>query len=63
MIKGWKKLTKQERKHLSEHGCNNLVLFKKTREHQKRLEAESESGLHACWDCEIIAKKLGLEGE
>ena len=65
MIRGWKKLTKKERKHLSEARCNNTFLFQKTiEEHDewraKDFEEHGKVRTEPCWDCRFIAHKLGM---
>ena len=61
MIKGWKKLTKAEIKHLCDMCCNNTFRFQRTLNEQAK--AEAESGLVACYECKEIAKKLGMTPE
>lgn len=57
-----KKLTKKEMKHLREtcDGPPTLAALRRNREHQR--QQKGESGIEPCWDCRLIAKKLGLEG-
>jgi len=63
MIKGWKKLTKKERKHLSEHGIlQSTFLAQRTFDEQQKLR-EKFPNSEPCWDCKFIAKKLGLTSE
>lgn len=53
----WKqKLTDKERTHLKEAGINTLTVLKRTR----RKQIESNSIIEPCWDCKLIAKKLGF---
>ena len=59
MYKGWKKLTKAERKHLSESGVRYTDDLEKTFAHQKHLR--SLGGSEPCGECRRIAQKLGYE--
>jgi hypothetical protein len=58
MIKGWKKLTKAERRHLHEIGCNSISSFQMTIDFQ--FAHDESSGLTSCFECRAIARKLGL---
>ena len=59
LTKWMKKLTKEERKHLRENGMTTLTKCEETFEVQ-RDHNRGYTGMHDCWDCEIIARKLGL---
>jgi len=59
MIRGWKKLTKKERKHLSDNGIWCIEVLQRTINRQAQMR--EESGIEPCWDCRFIAKKLGIE--
>jgi len=63
MIKGWKKLTKKQIKHLCENGCNSTVAFAEMRRSQAEINAyRHKHGLGpVCFECEQIAKILGLD--
>jgi len=65
MIKGWKKLSKEQRKHLSEMKCNHTVLFQQTINHQEKIRIKDKRNpvLEPCWECKTIAKKLGMTPE
>lgn len=58
MIKGWKKLTAGERKHLSEQGCNNTAAFQRIIDAHAVMRKTSK--VEPCWACSHIAAKLGL---
>lgn len=49
-----KKLTAKERAHVDEWGGKTLAGFRETRRRQR-------IGTDTCFDCRIIARKLGLE--
>ena len=53
-------LTKSEQKHLREANIKTLYDFKATRIGQKELESQFPK-TKPCWECEYIARKLGLE--
>ena len=59
MYKGWKTLTKEERKHLSANGIRYTDDLVKTFAHQKHLR--TLGGSEPCWECRRIAQKLGYE--
>lgn len=67
MIKGWKKLTKSEIRHLCENKCYNTVAFQSTIDSQAEHERQflSKYPLNApvsvCFECKQIAHKLGME--
>lgn len=64
MIKGWKKLTKKQRKHLCENGCNNTVIFAEVRKEQNKLkEIDAQHGRtpNICFECDQIARVLGVD--
>lgn len=52
------KLTKRELVHLVE-SLDGEKKFKVMREFQ--IHEKDRSGMEACWDCRIIARKLGFE--
>ncbi len=58
MYKGWKKLTKKERKHLSEEKIRTTAQLQNTFGHQQDLRRTYPS-TEPCWDCKQIARKLG----
>ena len=57
--KCWKDLTKKEREHMQESGCNTLWKFKETVANQEKMRAQNPR-VEPCWECKFIAKKLGL---
>lgn len=62
MIKGWKKLTKDERNHVHfDAGCRCTSAFQRNIDGQ--AEQERKSGVVQCWDCRLIARKLGYTPE
>lgn len=64
MIKGWKKLTKKQIKHLCENNCNNTFLFEQVRKEQNRFKGlDKEAGITRpiCFECDQIARILGVE--
>ena len=63
MIKGWKKLTKSELRHLKENKCNHTVRFQLCIDEQAKLRKLSTIDPWPCWDCGMIAKKLGMTPE
>lgn len=60
-LKGWKgKLTKAELQHVKETTVNcTLKEFIENRHAQKTMATKSTP--EVCWECRMIAKKLGLE--
>jgi hypothetical protein len=62
-----KVLTTREQRHLTESGIHSMRAFVKTRKHQheqtrKNLQDGMPIGLaQACYECKVIAAKLGLE--
>ncbi|MCK5601750.1 hypothetical protein KAR91_07780 [Candidatus Pacearchaeota archaeon] len=52
-------LGKKEQKHLTEMGINSLAQFKINREKQLKQKAEAPD-IEPCWDCRMIASKLGV---
>ncbi len=62
MIKGWKKLTKEERKHLNNSGCRHISQFQRTinEQHKQRLE---NPNVEPCFECKWIAEKLEIKPE
>ncbi|MCK4545370.1 hypothetical protein KAU43_07515 [candidate division WOR-3 bacterium] len=71
MAKGktWKdKLTKKERKHLSDSGIRTKTQMEVQVVFLKNYEEENKDNpkralLYPCWECKQIAKKLGMWGE
>lgn len=62
MIKGWKKLSKRERKHVHfDAGCRCTSAFQRNIDEQ--AARERETGNTVCWECKSIARKVGLEPE
>ena len=61
MIKGWKLLTKAERKHLSEMKIVTTWQLDETLAGQAiyRIETERLGISDPCWTCKEIARKLG----
>lgn len=60
MIKGWKKLTKKDREHLTRiANCFNTAAFQRTID--DHAEMERKSGRTVCFECKKIAEKLGME--
>lgn len=58
MIKGWKKLTKSERRHVTfDAGCRCTSAWLRNIEHH--VAREKETGETQCHDCKAIARKLG----
>lgn len=64
-MKTWKdKLTKKELAHLRDvAGITTLSALRETRAAQKRQKrlAIEFPGREPCWDCRLIAKKLGID--
>lgn len=56
----WNKLTKSELVHVIETCLvrDAIEEFKKTRSYQI---SKDKKGFTCCWDCKLIAKKLGIE--
>jgi len=61
MYKGWKKLNKTERDHLSEMGVVTTEDLENTFFLQKEQRESNSLGSEPCWDCRFIEKKLGYE--
>ena len=75
MITGWKKLTRKEREHLSRdanvHTDSELkacleahrryVADRADKERKGEAPISARSGQPVCWDCYLIAQKLGLD--
>lgn len=61
--KGWKsKLTKKELKHLKEAGnVTTLRAAKSTFAHQAEMRKDFPNASDPCWECKMIARKLGCE--
>ena len=51
--KAKKVLTKAEQEHLSQGEIHDMATLKQTIKHQQKTGVK-------CWDCRIIAKKLGV---
>ena len=65
-LKWEKKLTVKELQHVREWGGKSLRGFIENRAVQAKLKAEDEirfpgGNNEPCWECKIIARKLGLE--
>jgi hypothetical protein len=60
-MKWQKKLTKKELAHVKEWAGGTLAGLKRTREFHRADLAAHPDGPEPCWDCKIIARKLGLE--
>ncbi len=57
----FKDLTRKERKHLREQGITTLKEFKVCAAGQaKQRRVQPPEWSEPCWDCRMIAKKLGL---
>lgn len=57
MIKGWKKLNKEERRHVShDAGCLSTAAWQLNTEFQR--ETREKTGKPACWTCWMINVKL-----
>jgi len=54
------KLTKKELEHVRKWAGGTLASIRKTRIAQA-VDKEVRGGQEPCWDCRVIAKKLGLE--
>jgi len=55
----FKDLTRKERKHLSKQGITTLKKFTLVAANQAEARKRCR-GYERCWDCRMIAKKLGL---
>ena len=60
-MKWQKKLNKKELSHLRENKMHTLQDMRENREKQRSLMERSTNGGEICWDCKIIAQKLGIE--
>lgn len=57
MVRGWKKLTKAEKQHVTfDAGCRNTSAWLRNIEYQVKHEI---LGHMFCLECKLIAKKLG----
>jgi len=56
-----KKLTMKEIRHVNEFCGGTIRGLMENRERQKAHLIESPDAPEPCWDCRIIAKKLGVE--
>ena len=54
-----KVLKKAQQKHLTEMGIYSMRTFLEAREVQ--LAQEADSGYTSCYECRVIARKLGIE--
>jgi len=60
LLEGLNELSKDELVHLVESCLSSVVdALKRNREHQR--EREKEGPMLGCWDCKMIARKLGIE--
>jgi len=57
MIKGWKLLTKKQRKHLRDNKIYTTSQWEETRRVQNEYDAVP-GGLRACHECDEIARRL-----
>ena len=60
-MKWQKKLTKKELAHVKEWCGGTLASFKRNRKEQHEQEAEHPISFMPCFDCKMIARKLGIE--
>ena len=72
MIKGWKKLSKAQLKHLKDHGCNNTALFQRTIDEQARQRHVNKAKIdlygpdayfEPCYECSQIARVLEMKAK
>lgn len=58
----WNKLTKKELVHIIQYVPEQSFLeqFRQLRARQVKIQ-EGKGDCEPCWDCRIIAKKLGIE--
>jgi hypothetical protein len=56
-----KKLTMKEIRHVNEFCGGTLQGIKNTREGQRLARIKSPTAAEPCWDCRMIARKLGIE--
>lgn len=54
-----KVLGKKQQNHLTEMGINSMISFKRIREDQLK-QKEKHPDDEPCWDCRMIASKLGV---
>ena len=54
-----KVLRKKQQKHLTEMGITSMASFKRIREDQLKQKKEHPD-IEPCWDCRMIASKLGV---
>ena len=57
-----KVLKKAEQKHLTEMGIYSMAHFLEARQVQLAQEKATPSHYIACYECRVIARKLGIEG-
>lgn len=62
MIEGYKKLTGLEIKHLTENNCNDTKSFQRALDYQEKLR-KIPPHIEPCYQCKLIAKKLGIIGD
>lgn len=60
-MKWQKKLTKKERMHMKEFCGNTIEGLKRNREKQQESVRNNPDCIEPCWDCKMIARKLGIE--
>jgi len=57
-----KVLTKKEQKHLTESGINSMAAMERQVKHiQERIDEDGDNCVHVCFDCKMIARKLGFK--
>lgn len=54
-----KVLSKKHQKHLTEMGISSMKMFNEVRKTQLTFK-ETHSTYEPCWDCRMIASKLGV---
>lgn len=55
-----KKITKKELKHVRKNVGNTLTEFKAMVVIHENIRSSKESHINPCYDCQTIARKLGL---
>ena len=57
------RLTKKQLVHLIESGSEKQALqeFKNMRDKQRQSDKENPAGMESCFECRMIARKLGIE--
>lgn len=61
MIKGWKKLNREQRQHLKDVHCNDTRAFQRTIDIQAEQHRGGKLSSPPCWECYFIARRLGME--